>query len=97
SACHAVSMATVGRAEVRIVADARGFSRDAERAIRRELSNVRVRDRDSNAIRNGLVQGAVAAGTAAGASAGAAWIKQFGIVLQGGISAKAAGALGAAV
>lgn len=90
-------MATVGRAEVKIVADARGFSRDAEREIRRELSNVRVRSADTNPIRNGLVQGAVAAGTAAGATAGAAWIKQFGIILQGGISSKAAGAFGAAV
>lgn len=88
-------MATVGRAEVKIVADARGFSRDAEREIRRELSNIRIRDSDSSPIRNGLVQGAVAAGTAAGASAASQWLKQFGIVLQGGISSKFAGALGA--
>lgn len=94
-------MATVGRAEVRIVADTRGFSRDAERKINRAISQV---DVDSDPIRNGIA-GALRdddgdvdrAVTRTATRAGGRFIEQLGVVLQGGISRRAAGGLGASL
>lgn len=92
-------MATVGEAQVRIVADARGFARDVERQVNRAIRDV---DVDADPIANGIAQGLAAGGTQrviadGGRRAGRRWIEQFGIVLQGGISPRAAGAIGGAV
>lgn len=83
-------MATVGRAEVTIVADARGFARDAEREINNALRRVDVDtrkiDRDIKVkTRRSFLE------------AGRAAVTQLGIVLQGGISRSAAGAFGVAL
>lgn len=90
-------MPVVGRAEVKIVADARGFARDAEREINRELRRI---DVDASPIRNGITQGLTGAAvqravSRSGREAGRRWIESLGIVLQGGISARFAGAVGA--
>jgi hypothetical protein len=87
----------VGRAEVKIVADARGFARDAEREINRELRRI---DVDASPIRNGITQGLTGAAvqravSRGGREAGRRWIESLGIVIQGGISARFAGAVGA--
>jgi hypothetical protein len=87
----------VGRAEVKIVADARGFARDAEREINRELRRI---DVDASPIRDGVVRGLTGAAvqravSRGGREAGRRWIDSLGIVLQGGISARFAGAIGA--
>jgi phage-related protein len=83
-------VAIVGQAEVRIVADARGFARDAEREINNELRRINVdvdkinRDVDVQ-TRAGFVQAARNA------------VQSFGIIMQGGISVQAAGAFGISV
>lgn len=83
---------TVGRAEVQIVADTRGFARDAERDINRALRNVdttggtrRISQRVERETRFGFRRAAVTA------------VEQFGVVLQGGISRRAAGVFGISV
>lgn len=89
-------MATVGEAQVKIVADARGFARDVERQVNRALRDVD----SSGGVRafGRRVNQQVTRETNGGFRLAAAnALTQFGIVLQGGISRSAAGAFGVAV
>lgn len=89
-------MATIGEASVRIVADARGFARDAEREINRELSRINPDQGVGGFTRR--VNQKVEADTSRGFLLAARnAVTQFGIVMQGGISVQAAASFGIAV
>lgn len=83
-------MPTIGRASVDVDADVRGFARDAERQLNREIRKVNVDTRkiDTDVDRNT---------TRAFGTAALNGLTQFGIVMQGGISRQAAGVFGLAV
>ncbi|MGH9247983.1 MAG: hypothetical protein ACRD0W_00460 [Acidimicrobiales bacterium] len=83
-------MPRVGRAEVRIIADARGFARDAEREINDEIRKI---DVDTKTI-NRKIDNDTRAGFVSAARNG---VQAFGIILQGGVSVQAAGAFGVSV
>lgn len=93
-------MPTVGRADVKIVADARGFARDVQREVENELKNVNVSAGGRSVARtfNDGVKTTVKRDTRGSfREAAIAGITSFGIVLQGGISRTAAGGFGVAL
>lgn len=76
-------MATVGRADVKIVADTRGFARDAEREINRALGRV---DVDTRPISRGIVQGTTAGIVAGTSDLAVRFVSNLGRAIQGGIT-----------